>query len=241
MSEWSAKRFWKDADFVEQDGQFSVVLDGRNVKTPAKRTLLVPTSDLARGIADEWAAQGEKVDPLSMPLTRAANAAIDKVAVQKFEVSELITEYGGSDLLCYRAGTPKRLVDRQIAAWDPILEWGEATFGVTFIRAEGIVHQPQPAETMRILSKIIHNQGVFSLTALHDLVSLSGSLIVGLAAQVRAFPINDLWQASVLDESFQIEEWGQDDIATEMMANKESSFKNAAKLQTLIGIDRQVL
>lgn len=236
MSEWSAKRFWESVTVEESDGEFTILLDGRNVKTPAKRQLIVPTKLLAEGIAAEWDAQVEKVDPLSMPFTRAANAAIDKVAIQKSEVAEMIAEYGGSDSTCYRASHPQRLIDRQKTAWEPILKWAEDTYDVTFVRAEGVMHHTQPAETMRNLKNIVFKQGPFSLTALHDLVSISGSLVIGLAAQKDAFDVGQLWDASILDEAFQIEEWGHDDIAAEMLNNKQDAFNNAVHLQRLIGM-----
>ncbi|MGB3556744.1 MAG: ATP12 family chaperone protein, partial [Jannaschia sp.] len=122
MSDWKARRFWTDAEVVREGDGFAVRLDGKPVRTPAKAPILLPSRALAEGIADEWRAQTEMVDPLSMPLTRAANATIDKVMPQRAEVAANLAEYGGSDLLCYRATDPDALIAAQAAAWDPPLD-----------------------------------------------------------------------------------------------------------------------
>ncbi len=236
MSEWSAKRFWTNASVSETEQGYTVLLDGRVIKTPAKATLVVPTHDLAAAIAQEWRDQGEKIDPTTMPMTRSANSAIDKVKVQRAEVAALIADYGGSDLLCYRAARPDRLVERQIATWDPLLEWSQITLGAPLLCAEGVMHIEQPAASVATLRAAVIDQGPFSLTALYDLVALSGSLVIGLAAQRGAFEIAALWQASILDESFQIEEWGADEEALNMQQTKARAFENAAKFQRLVSM-----
>jgi len=129
MSIWVPKRFWKEAT-VEREAQgFGVRLDGRGVKTPAKTALILPSRALAEAVAAEWDAQEEKIDPTTMPVTRAANAALDKVRAQFDEVAGLIAAYGETDLLCYRADAPQELADRQAEAWDPLLDWAEAALG----------------------------------------------------------------------------------------------------------------
>ena len=129
MSEWKAKRFWKAARTEEADGGFTVLLDTRTVKTPAKAALVVPTQTMADAIAAEWDAQDEVVDPTKMPFTRSANSAIDKVSVQHAEVAQMLADYGDADLLCYRAERPQGLIDRQAAAWDPLLDWAADALG----------------------------------------------------------------------------------------------------------------
>ncbi|MEM6306568.1 MAG: ATP12 family protein [Pseudomonadota bacterium] len=234
MTEWAMKRFWQAASTRDTGQGFAIELDGRSVKTPAKRPLVVPTLDLAQAIAHEWEAQEEKVDPLTMPFTRAANAALDKVTQQQAEVASLIADYGASDLLCYRAGQPADLVRRQAHAWDPILDWAQDTLGVRMILAEGVMHVDQPDDSIHRLRAAVAGQGPFSLTALHDLVSLSGSLLIGLAAQRGAFDISVLWAASIVDESFQMDQWGPDADALTLQQNKAEAFANAAFLQSLL-------
>ena len=140
---WTAKRFWTDATVEEAAQGFTVRLDGRAVKTPAKAELVVPTTAMAEAIAQEWQAQDEVIDPNSMPVTRSANAAIDKVTAQFKEVADMLAAYGDSDVTCYRADTPDSLVARQAAAWDPLLEWAAVTFGARLFPVQGVMHAPQ--------------------------------------------------------------------------------------------------
>ncbi|MEE4188614.1 MAG: ATP12 family protein, partial [Roseobacter sp.] len=148
MSEWKAKRFWKEALVLKEDSGFAIALDGRPVKTPAKRPLVVPTRGFADAVAAEWAAQDEMIDPTSMPFTRSANAALDKVSIQKAEVADMLAAYGDSDLLCYRAEYPGELVARQKARWDPVLDWAEHMLGARLLPRSGVMHAPQDPEAL---------------------------------------------------------------------------------------------
>ena len=237
MSEWKAKRFWTAATVEDANGGYTVHLDARPVRTPAKAALVVPTRALADAIAVEWDAQEGEINPLTMPYTRSANAAIDKVAVQHTEVVEMIAAYGDSDLLCYRADAPEELVERQAAAWDPLLDWAESDLSARLVRMQGIVHHPQPAEALESLNKIVRAQDNFALTALHDLVSLSGSLIIGLAAQTGIRDIENLWATSRIDEDWQAERWGADDEASALVAYKKQAFLHAKRLFDLSRAD----
>lgn len=230
MSEWKAKRFWKDSAVTEQDGGFAIALDGRPIKTPAKRALLVPTQGFAEAIAAEWDAQEEKIDPLSMPFTRSANAAVDKVAVQHAEVADMLAAYGDSDLLCYRAEYPDALVARQSAQWDPMLAWADAEFGVRLEARGGVMHVPQDAKALAVLTREVHAMNPFQLAGFHDLVSLSGSLILGLATVRDVEPPKAIWDISRLDEIWQAEEWGADDEADAAALIKEQSFIHAKQV-----------
>ncbi len=227
MTEWAAKRFWDKASVQKSDAGFSVLLDGRSVRTPAKAPLIVPTQALAEKVAGEWDAQIEKIDPLSMPFTRSANAAVDKVAIQHQEVANLIAAYGETDLLCYRAQSPQALIDRQAQAWDPLLEWAKDQLGVELQIAQGVMYIAQPAESITRLHTYVHGFDAFGLTALHDLVSLSGSLILGLAAVRDAQNPETLWAISRIDETWQEEQWGLDVEATELAVKKKNSFFHA--------------
>ena len=151
MSGWAPKRFWTSAEVAEAPGGFAVTLDGRQVKTPAKAPLVVPSRALAEAIAREWQAQDEKIDPATMPVTRGANAAIDKVRSQHAEVAALIADYGGTDLLCYRAEAPRELVARQSEHWDPLLDWAEAALGARLAVTQGVVPVAQPEAALAAL------------------------------------------------------------------------------------------
>ncbi|MEM1074609.1 MAG: ATP12 family protein [Pseudomonadota bacterium] len=227
MSEWKAKRFWKDAEVRKEAGGFGVALDGRSVKTPAKRLLLAPTRRFAQAIADEWAAQDETIDPLSMPFTRSANAALDKVSTQHGEVADMLAAYGDSDLLCYRADSPAPLVARQEAEWSPLLEWAEEALNARLEARSGVIHAPQDAAALKQLSDRVHAMTAFELAGFHDLVSLSGSLVLGFAATMDFKDAKALWDISRLDEIWQAEEWGPDDEAEAAALVKERAFLHA--------------
>ena len=234
MSIWVPKRFWKEAT-VEREAQgFGVRLDGRGVKTPAKTALILPSRALAEAVAAEWDAQEEKIDPTTMPVTRAANAALDKVRAQFDEVAGLIAAYGETDLLCYRADAPQELADRQAEAWDPLLDWAEAALGARLTATAGVMHIDQPEPALNALRARVHGLDPFELTALHDLVGLSGSLIIGLAALEGWADADTLWHMSRIDESWQQEQWGVDEEAAEVAAQKKDEFRQALRFYLLL-------
>lgn len=234
MSGWAAKRFWKAATVVAVETGFEVALDGRRVKTPAKSPLILPTRALAEAVAAEWQAQETTIAPESMPCTRSANAAIDKVTPQRTEVAQLIAAYGDSDLLCYRAEGPEALVARQAKAWDPMLDWAASALGARLSVAAGVIHIAQPAESLAVLDAAVAEFDAFELTALHDLVALSGSLVLGLAASHGVAPAEDLWNLSRVDEDWQVELWGADEEAAENAALRRAAFLHAARFLQLV-------
>lgn len=223
------KRFWKTVDIVPVEGGFAVQLDGRGIKTPARAPLHVPTRAIAALIAQEWDAQGEKVNPETMPATRAANAALDKVQVQFHEVAALLTAYGETDLLCYRAEGPEGLAARQAAAWDPLLDWASTRYGVKWAVTKGVMPTPQPPETSLKLGEAVAGFTAFELTAFHDLVAMSGSLVIALAATENVATPDILWEASRIDEVWQIEQWGQDEEAQNLAERRRQSFLDAVR------------
>ena len=227
MSEWKLKRFWKSETVSDVQDGFTVLLDGRGVRTPAKAQLVVPTRALAEAIAAEWAAQEGEVDPAAMPFTRSANAAIDKVRVQQAEVADMLADYADSDLLCYRAEGPDDLVARQALVWGPYLDWAAEALDARLTPVPGVMHAPQDAGALKRLRALTHKQSHFELAAFHDLVSLSGSIILAFAA-VHAFADADaIWDASRLDEIWQIEQWGSDEDAIDVAERKKAAFLHA--------------
>lgn len=234
MSEWAAKRFWKEAGVTEAETGYGIALDGRPVKTPAKAALVVPTRALAQSIATEWNAVAERIDPRVMPMTRSANAALDKVAHQHAEVADMLAAYGETDLLCHRATAPQELVLRQSEEWDPLLDWADLFLNARLMQTPGVIPTDQDSGALERLRARVHAQDNFALTALHDLVSLSGSLIIGLAAQDGAYAPDILWQTSRLDEAWQAELWGADDEAEQMAAIKRAAFLHAHEFFCLV-------
>ena len=229
MSEWKQKRFWKQVAVAGTDGSFAVELDGRRVKTPAKAPLAVPTRAMAEAIAAEWDAQGESIDPGAMPCTRSANASIDKVTHQHSEVADMLAEYGDSDLLCYRAAAPRELALRQAAEWDPVLNWAEAALGARLLPREGVLHVPQDAGALEVLRRRVHALTPFQLAAFHDLVGISGSLVLGFAVSEGWRSADEIWQLSRLDERWQEEQWGVDEEAAAAAAVKQQEFLHAER------------
>ncbi len=228
MSGWAVKRFWKEAKVVEVDGGYSVELDGRPIKTPAKTLLRVPTLALARAIAGEWDAQVDTIDPAAMPVTRTANSALDKVAHQFAEVADMLAAYGDSDLLCYRATHPEELIARQSEKWDPLLDWAADELEARLLPVAGIMHQPQDAQALARLAARVHEMSDFELAGFHDLVAISGSLVLALAVTSERLPVDEAWELSRLDETWQEEQWGVDEEASELAGKKRIDIVNAA-------------
>ncbi len=207
------KRFYKHAEAVTAGGSHSVTLDGRPVRTPAKADLLVPTRALATAIAAEWNAQGNSVDRRTMVQMQLACTAIDGVAPDSGGVVDTLVAYAETDLLCYRAEGPPSLVERQAAAWQPLLAWAERRYGVQFAVTSGIVPVEQPPETLRRVRDVVAALDPFRLTGLQVLVGSLGSLVLALAVLESQIPAAEAFALSQLDEEHQAAQWGTDEEA----------------------------
>ena len=230
MSEWGPKRFWSTVSVEAGPDGFSIRLDDRPVRTPAKRALVLPTRPIAEHVAAEWEVREEQVDPAAMPWTRSANAAIDKVATQRRDVMDHLAGYADTDLLSYRAAEPVELVLRQQETWDPLLDWLATRHGVRFEVTQGVMPVEQDSACVLRLVRCMEPMSSFQLTGFHDLVTLSGSFVIAIAAADGAFPVQDLWSASRLDENWQAERWGEDVEAAEEAERKMRAFLHAAEL-----------
>lgn len=230
MAEWQPKRFWTAAATRPAGEGWEVALDGRPVRTPGKAPLILPTERLAEAIAAEWDAQGEVVDPNRMPLTRAANSAIEKVAANFDAVAGMLAEYGGTDLLCYRADSPEDLVRRQAGGWDPLVDWAAAELRAPLRITHGIAPVAQDPAALARLSAEVRALDVFGLTALHDLVTLPGSLVLGLAVIRGRIGAGEALRLSCIDEDFQAERWGRDDEAREAAESRRQAILHAERL-----------
>ncbi len=228
-----AKRFWKDVSVKPEGDMFSIWLDTRQMKTPLKATLAVPTRAYAEGIAAEWDAVEGEIKPLTMHLTRAANATIDYVIAKRAEVAEMLAEYASTDLICYRAEGPEALVDRQADAWDPLLKWA-VKLGAPLTPTQGVIPIAQPENSLKTLRSLVQEIDAWRLTAFHDLVTISGSLIIGFAVFRGKLTAEDAWQLSRIDESWQEEQWGEDAEATATAIHKRDEFLKAAHLLSLL-------
>ena len=228
------KRFWKAAEAQECDGGFGIFLDGRQISTPAKAKLVVPSQALAQEIAAEWGAQDKEVRPETMPATRMANSAIDLVGKQFDAVADMIAEYGGSDLICYRAQSPEELIARQAEHWDPLVDWSGTTLGAGLKVTSGILPVDQDPRSLAALNRQVRDFDPFRLAALHDLVTLSGSLVIGLAVAANHLTPAKGWSISRIDENYQRELWGADEEAEAAAQRKESEFIFAHKFLELV-------
>jgi chaperone required for assembly of F1-ATPase len=218
------KRFYSQAHVGgAADSGFPLLLDGKPVKTPARRALTAPTPPLAQAIAEEWNAQAALIDPAGMPLTRLANAVIDAVADMPDAVAEEVTKYLGSDLLCYRAAAPEGLVASQTRAWDPVLAWAREAIGARFVLAQGVVHVAQPAETIAAMGAKIPADP-WRLGAVSTITTLTGSALLALALAEGALDADAVWTAAHVDEDWQRSQWGSDDAEIERRAYRYSEF-----------------
>jgi len=228
------KRFWKQAEVILADGGWGIALDGRPVRTPARTPLVVESRALADAIASEWDAQGEDIDPASMPLTGIANAAIDLTSGDLATFAEPIAAYAGSDLLCYREDRDAVLQAEQATAWNPLLAWAEQRYGIEFALAQGVLPIDQPDATIAALRGAVLSHDPFRLAPLTLLVTIGGSLVAGLALAEKAYPAEALWEAVSLDELYQERRWGADDEAQKARARREAEWHNAARFLSLL-------
>lgn len=226
------KRFYKQAAAVAGDnGSARVELDGRQVKTPAKSTLELPSLAAAQLIADEFEAQTEEIDPALMPVTRLSNTAIDGVASDPQAVFEDILRFAASDLLCYRAASPAGLVEHQTETWDPFIDWLRTNLGANFALAEGVMHVEQPREAIAACSIALRrHDDPFSLTCLHQFTTLTGSAILALAIAEGQCDAQTAWNAAHVDEDWNKAQWGEDEEAAARRTAKQAEMMAAAAL-----------
>ncbi|HXD45141.1 MAG TPA: ATP12 family protein [Pseudolabrys sp.] len=222
------KRFYKDATAGEAgEGGFPVLLDGKPVRTPARRPLAAPNRALAEAIAAEWNAQGEAIDPARMPLTRLANAIIDAVALNPAPVADEIAKYLGSDLVCYRVEGPEGLVARQAEIWDPVLAFARDVLDARFVRVAGVMFAAQPASAIAAARGHIP-QDPWRLGAVSSITTLTGSALIALALAKGATSAETAWSAAHLDDDWQMAQWGRDELALQRRAFRRGDFDAAA-------------
>jgi chaperone required for assembly of F1-ATPase len=227
------KRFYKNVDVGEGEGGFTILLDGRPVRTPARALLAVPTRALAEAMAAEWAAQGAEIDPFSMPLTRLVNVALDRVAPEIAAVRDEVVRYAGSDLVFYRAEGPQTLAERQAHHWDGVLDWMREEHGARFFLAQGIRHVAQPEEALARVEQQVPREAL-ALSAVHSMTTLMGSALLALAVVEGALDAPAAWDAAHVDEDFNREQWGEDEAATARRAARRTEMDAAAQLLALI-------
>lgn len=230
------KRFYKETAVDQGDGGHRILLDGRPMRTPAKAVLVVPTRALAEAIAAEWGAVPDKADinVSHLPLTRLAATGLDRVTSQRARVIDDTAKYGGSDMLCYRAGGPETLVKRQQEIWQPLLDWAAERYGARLIVVEGLAFVEQPADAVARLREAVATHSDLGLSALYNLTHISGSLIVALAVAEGHLAAADAFAAAQLDELYQVERWGKDPIATKRHEGIRHDIEAGARFLALL-------
>jgi chaperone required for assembly of F1-ATPase len=228
------KRFYKDAGVVEGSEGFAVTLDGRPVKTPARRALAAPSRALGEALAAEWDAQAEVIDPARMPLTRLVNTIIDGVAATAGGVAAEIERYLGSDLVCYRAEGPDRLAARQAHLWDPILAFAREKLGARFEITYGVRFVTQSPDAIAAARRAIPVDP-WRLGAVHAVTTLTGSALTALAFARGAMTLDDAWAAAHVDEDWNMEVWGRDELALARRAARLAEMQAAATVLALLG------
>jgi len=225
------KRFWKE---VSVDSDRGIRLDGKPVRTPGKQPLILPNAALAEAVGEEWRAVGEgaEIDPRAMPLTGLANAATERIDPAAFAAA--LAAFGESDLLCYRAESPDDLVARQAASWDPLLDWARTRYDVHFEIAAGVMHRPQPPATIARLAEAVAARNAWQLAGLSPIVTIGGSLVAALALDEGAATPEKVWRAVELDEDWQAEQWGRDELSLGALESRRRDFNAGVRFLGLL-------
>jgi chaperone required for assembly of F1-ATPase len=227
------RRFYKSAGIAPVEGGWGIQLDGKPLRTPAKRPLILPTEALAAAIAGEWQAQGEKVNPSSMPLMQFAATAIDRLADNRNGLIEEIAGYGRSDLICYRAAEPSSLVQRQEERWQPLIAWAAERYDITLNITVGIVAVEQSSHALATFRRVLEACDLFALTALAGATTAAGSLVIALAMAEDRLTADEAADAALLDELFQAEKWGSDPEAEQRRAAIRADLAAAKRFHAL--------
>ena len=218
------KRFYKAAAVEAKAGGYAVTLDGKVAKTPGRRPMLLPTPASADLVAQEFQAQTEWIDPVSMPVMRLCNSVIDGVAGQEGAVADDAAKYAGSDLLCYRGTFPEGLIARQNAAWDPVLQWFSEAHGLKFQAIAGIIHVAQPEASLKRVRELLGHFNAFELAAAHQMTTLMGSVLLAIALVEQSIDPETAWTAAHVDEDWEISQWGEDAEAVERRRHRKAEF-----------------
>jgi chaperone required for assembly of F1-ATPase len=228
------KRVYKTVSIAAEGEGWRVLLDGKAVSTPMRKPMATPKKALAEAIAEEWDAQKIHIDPDTMPLTRLLSTMIDKVGPERAAILAALMTYADTDLLCYRAAHPAELRRRQETVWQPVLDWLTATTGASLEVVEGIVPTQQPPKSLATLKRALETLDELHLTAFQACAAVSSSLALSLALVQRRLSAAEVFAASQLDESYQIEKWGEDDLATERRARISAELDGIGRFLALI-------
>lgn len=228
------KRFYKNVTVTAMEGGYAVALDGKVPRTPGMKHVVVPMAAVAEAMAAEWAAQDKEIDPMTMPMTRLVNSAVEAGEERGPALRDEIVKYAGNDLLLYRADTPESLVARQEEVWDAALVKLARKFGVSFQPTIGIVHQPQPPATLARLAAALADEPLFALTAMNAVMSITGSGLLALALRHGLMSPEEVWVAAHVDEDHNVSLWGEVEEITERRAKRRAEYDSAVRLLDLL-------
>ena len=230
----TSKRWYEAVATIDAPGGWRVALDGRPARTPAHTGLLLPTLALAEAVAAEWRAQGERIAPAMMPLTGLANAAIDRIAPERDSFAARLAGYAETDLLAYRADAPAPLAQRQSEVWDPLIAWLGGRYDTALVTTTGLAHVRQPPATLARIAAAYAALDPFRLAALAQVVTITGSAVIGLAVAERKLDAAGAFAAGQLDELWQAEQWGADPLAAAAQAERRAALDAAVRLLALL-------
>lgn len=229
------KRFYKEVGVGTVGDGFAVTLDGRSPRTPGMKPVVVPSEALAKAMAAEWAAQGEFIDPATMPIVRLVNSAIEAGDEKLPAFRDEVLKYAGNDLLLYRADSPRELIAEQEKHWDAALTRLARHFGVGFQPTMGIIHQPQPAPTLAHLAETLKDEPLLPLAAMVSLTGLTGSGLLALALRHGLLTPDEAWTAAHVDEDHNIRLWGEVDEAKDRRDKRHADYDAAIKVLEMMG------
>lgn len=232
------KRFWDNVSLDQDDEEYRVLLDGKPIHLPGGAVLRVGPPTLAEAIAEEWrAAGGEKGGEMSFadtPLTRLAGTAHERIRPDRAPTEDAIARYGETDLLCYRAETPRALVDRQAEHWQPWLDWAAETFRAPLRVTVGIVPVRQHHDSIDALRRAVRGYDPYMLAGLGIAVPALGSLVLGLALAEARLDAARAATLGALEELFQAEQWGEDAEAAARRAAVAADVALAERFMRLV-------
>ncbi|WP_299439459.1 ATP12 family chaperone protein [uncultured Rhodospira sp.] len=218
-----------------EGGGHGVFLDGRPVRTPSRGPLTLPTAALAEAVAAEWAAQGESVDPHSMPLTQLANTALERVVLGRAPLLAEVVRYVDADMLCYRAEGPPDLVALQRQSWQPLLDWANETLGASMAVTHGVMPVRQPDATVAALRGALEVLDDWAFTAAQCAAGATHSVVLALALVSARVDAETCFALSRLDETWQMERWGED---REALKAREAVRRDLVAAETLVRLTR---
>lgn len=229
------KKFYKTAEAGPAPGGYVIRLDGKPLRTPLKKLVLLTSNALTEAIAREWAEQGADIQPSSMPFTQLANTMVDKARGEdRAEMNEMLFEYGRSDLVCYFATHPADLVKKHQQHWMPLVAWLRDNYGIAFETVSGIQYHQQPPDALEKLKKLIEGFGDADFTVMQAASATTGSVVIALALLEGKILPDEAYQAACVDEIYQLETWGEDVLARKRLDIIRSELTSIARFRDLV-------